>query len=324
VGRADAAAGLSALLAAAELPYRRRWTPLGSTPRRGHDLNLMAVGRVIAAHLVNTDRLDEVREAAWPRVRKDWLQRCLNPSRPEQKHPLNRDFLVLVCDAFELAPRHRAQLNTLYDAPPGVLLLPRPADVVDGPVDSEPWAQNWPPPHGYHALSLLEEHVIGEDCRPRLHRTTLELVADIDDLHHVMYTFDPATDVVEIEEGGQALGQMREIGAGLWGREILFDPPLARGERRRVVYTCHFHHATHPLPIFRRGGSSRPKTPIEIRVRFDPECLPASVTHCVWLGSDSSPIVEAPAELDDEHAVAVRLTLVEPGLLVGLRWTWPD
>lgn len=322
MGRVDAARELGALLSAPELPYRARWIPHGRAPRRGHTLNRAAVGRVVAAYLVNAHLLDEVLEPEWPRTHKDWLQRCLGTARPEAEHPLDWESLSLFCDAFDLAPRHRAHLTAMWEAPPGGLVLTRPAALLDAPEDADP--PTWPAPSGYHSIGVLEEHVLGADRRPRLHRTTMRLVADVEGLSFVTYMFDADSVVVELQQGGSALGPIYQAGDGLWAQDVFFDRPMAVGEERQVVYTCHYRYLDDPRPEYRRTGSSHPDTPIRIRLSFDPSCPPASVRRCLWATRHSPPIAETLTELDDSHSVGVNVTLVRSGALVGFRWTWPD
>ncbi|CAN5724818.1 hypothetical protein BH18ACT7_BH18ACT7_04680 [soil metagenome] len=324
MGRVDAAAGLTILLAANELPYRARWLPLGSAPRRGHPLNVTSVGRVIAAHLVNIDRLDETAELRWPRRHKDWLQRCLNTSREEQEHPLDRDSLSLFCEAFDMSPRHGAQLASLWAAAPGALRLDLPEKVLERSEPTLVWPGRRPPPYRYHTIIAREEHVLGPDRRPQLHRTSLTVQADIDSLDRVNYLFDHRQVVVEVADGASATGPIRRMGDGLWSQDIVFDRPLGRNEQRELNYTTYFHHSHQPPPEFRRFGSSNPDARIEVRVAFDADCLPETVRRCVWTGPEGPSLAEAVAFLDDENRSVWQVTKVQPGALIGFRWTWPD
>lgn len=323
MGRVEAARELITLLAATDLPYRDRWTVHG-TARRGHSLNLAAIGRVVAGHLVNTDRLDDVLEASWPRRHKDWLQRCLTAGQIERTHRLDLDSLRLFCDAFEMLPRHRAQLAALWEADTEALLLPLIDGRRAGPGPPPGWPGRRPPPRGYHSVRVQEEHVLGPEGRPRLHRTAMTLMADVDDLRTVTYMFDTVSVAMEVESGGRTVGPLRQIEAGLWGQDIALDSPLRRGEHREVRYTTFFHHRHAPAPEFRRPGGSNPDTRIDVRVRFDPRCLPRQLVRCLWSSLDGPPLAEGAAALDEDHTSNWTVVRVQPGVLVGYRWAWPD
>lgn len=325
MGRAEAAAELSVLLASYDLPYRTRWIPHGSAPRRGQSVNRTAVGRVVAAYLVGVGRLDDVLERDWPRRHKDWLHRCLAASWPEQTHPLDRDSLNLFCDAFGLTPVHRSQLQAQWETRPGTLVLTRPVALPGADAEYPgPPLDGWPAPEGYHSTAVQEIHTLGPDGRPWRHRTAMDLVVDEDGLDHVTYVFAGDDVLVEVEQGGQALGRIHQVGPGLWAQDLLFDRPLAAGDHFRVRYACHYGPGGTPPRRYRRGGSSHPETPMDIRVEFDPARLPASVRHCVWPHVDAAPLTEALVGLDADHAVHLSISLVRPGALVGLRWCWTE
>lgn len=319
MGRAEAAGLLCVILADPALPYRARWASLGAAPRRGHLLNRTAVGRVVAGHLVDTHAVDEVAERDWPRDHKDWLQRCLNPQRPEREHPLDVRALTLFCDAFTITPTHRAQLWAIWDSPAGALILSRPLHLTDfeapGPIPL--------PPVGCHCVAVLEEHDLGPDQRPCHHRSTLLIAADVDNLDLVTYTWGRGALVGEIEQGGRSVGPVREIQTGLWGQDIFLERALDAGERLQIVSATQLHHDRAPRPEYRRAAPSRPGTPLEIRIRFDPGGLPVTVSRCVWANGHPAPIMEAPAEVDDTHTVGLRVTYLQPGATIGFRWTWP-
>ena len=324
MGRAEAASVLCAVLGSHDLPYRERWKDLGVAPRRSQLLNRSAIGRVLAAHLVNVGQLEEVVEADWPRTHKDWLHRCLNPDRAERSHPLDRDALTLFCDAFEFAARHRAHLREQWESPPGTL-LPEPGGALGPRLNPEQLSNGAGPPQGYHCLSVLEERFVGPQRLPRLHRSTMLMQADTDGVQHVTYVLDVATDgvTVEVENGGGSTGPVYRLEPGFWAQDIRFDRPLRRGERRRLVCTSTPRPGTPDPTEFRRRGCSHPDTPIEIVIRFDPDCLPTGIVRCLWPGHAAAAIAEAPSELSAGHLARFVVSYVQPGALVGLRWTWP-
>ncbi len=313
MGRRDAAAALGRLLADPDLPYRARWVPLGTTPRRGRQLNRAAVGRVVAAHLVDVRLLDDVEEQVWPRTKKDWLDRCLDSSKPEADLTLDREALELICDAFGVTAEHRTQLVALVESPPG-------ADSADH--TGQPGVDS--PPREYHSVWVLEDHYIGADRRPSLHHTTQTVQADIDDLRHITLRFDADCVAVTVEQGGRATGDITRISDNLWGQPIILDRPARRGEQRDLAYTTYFDYTDDPPPEFRRSGGSDPHAYVEIRVHFDAGCLPTEVCHCVWPALDAQPLTEAVTLLDDEHSATMIFNVLQPGGLVGFRWTWPD
>lgn len=322
MGRVDAAAELGVLLAALELPYRARWVRHGHAPRRGLTLNRTAVGRVLAAYLVNVGRLDEVMELAWPRQRKDWLHRCLSTTRPEREHPLDWEALSLFCDAFDMADPHRARLIASWEASPASLLLAPPLDGADRRPGSWP---GWrPPPEGYHCVRVWEEHVLGPQGWPRRHRSRMNVVADVEGLQHVLYTVDSSAVVEEVSSGGTPVGPIRQVDDGLWGQVIAFDRPLRLGEQRELSTTTYFHHTRPPTPEFRRSGCTVPDTHIDVRVVFDPTRQPAELRRCVWTSIDGPALTEQVAELDAEHSSVFTVTRVHPGAFVGYRWSWRD
>lgn len=322
MGRVDAAEELGLLLAALELPYRARWAHLGSAPRRSHSLNRTAVGRVVAAHLVDTDRLDEALEPDWPRAHKDWLNRCLSTTRREGVHPLDWEALTLFCDAFDLAAPHQARLIALWEAPPGSLLLAPPPGGTGR--RSASWPGWRPPPKGYHCVRVWEEHVLGPQGWPRLHRSTMTVMADVDGLQDVLYTVDASSVVEEVGSGGTPVGPIRQIEECLWGQVIAFDRPLRLGEQRELSTTTYFNHSRLPPPEFRRSGCVDPGAHIDVRVVFDPSRLPAVLRRCVWTSVDGPALTEHVADMDGKHSSVFTVTRVHPGALVGFRWVWPD
>ncbi len=317
MGRRDAALALGLLLADPELPYRGMWASLGTSPRRGRQLNRASVGRIIAAHLVDTHHLDDIEEKAWPRAKKDWLNRCLDGARPEDANALNREALGLFCDAFAMSACHRTQLLALWESSSGARTLGRPA-----PATRERTAEL--PAREYHSVWVLEEHFVGADRRPLLHRTTQTVEADVDDLRRIIHKFDADCVAVDVERGGRASGDIMLITEGLWGQPIVLDEPAARGEHRDLVYTTYFHHTEEPPPEFRRSGGSDPHADTEIRVHFHPDSVPAEVCHCVWPALDERPLTEAVVELDDTRSAAEVFNILQPGSLVGFRWSWPE
>lgn len=322
MGRVDAARELGALLSALELPYRSRWIPHGRAPRRGQTLNRTAVGRVVAAYLVNTSRLEEVLEPDWPRRHKDWLHRCLDTTRPEVEHALDWDSLTLFCDAFDLAAPHRARLTSLWEAAADSLLLAPPPG---GPGRRSACWPGWrPPARGYHCVRVWEEHVLGPLGWPQLHRSRMTVMADVHGLRDVLYTVDASSVVEAVHSSGTPVGPIRQIAEGLWGQVIAFDRPLRLGEQRELSTTTYFHHSRPPQPEFRRTGCVDPNAHIDVRVIFDPGRLPAALRRCVWTSLDGPALTEQVADLDDELSSAFTVTRVHPGAHVGFRWTWPD
>jgi len=316
MGRRDAAAALCRLLADPDLPYRARWAPLGTTPRRGHPLNRAAVGRVVAAHLVDVQQLDDIEEQGWPRTKKDWLDRSLDSSKYEDEMTLDRESLELICEAFAVTAGHRGQLVALLESPPeGRAADPRDQFAQPG-VDA--------PPPEYHSVWVLEDHYVGADRRPSLHRTTQTVQADIDDLRQIMLRFDADCVAVTVEHGGLASDEITKISDCIWGQSIILDQPAQRGEQRDLAYTAYFHYTEDPPPEFRRSGGSDPHAYVEIRVHFDPSCLPTEVCHCVWPSLDAPPLTEAVTRLDAEHSASMIFNVLKPGGLVGFQWTWPD
>ena len=72
------------------------------------------------------------------------------------------------------------------------------------------------------------------------------------------------------------------------------------------------------------SGGSDPHAHTEIRVHFHPDSVPAEVCHCVWPALDESPLTEAVVELDDTRSAAEVFNILQPGSLVGFRWSWPE
>ncbi len=229
-----------------------------------------------------------------------------------------------ICDAFGMTARHRAQLVALWESSPGGLALAHPDVLGEQSRRGNVQPDVARPARDYHSVWVLEDHHIGADRRPREHRTTQTLAADVDELRHITLRIDADCVAVDVEQGGRASGGITRITEGLWGQRIVLDRPAARGEHRNLVYTTYFRYAEDPPPEFRRSGGSDPHAHIEIRVQFHPDCLPTEICHCVWPTLDRPPLTEAVLQLDEAHSAAMVFNILQPGGLVGFRWTWPD
>lgn len=278
---------------------------------------------MVAAHLVNTHKLEDIEEKGWPRRKKDWLDRCLDSSKPDIANALDHDSLRLICDAFAMTARHRSQLDALWESTPDARAPVQPAGATEPGLTKRAAEVEQTAARGYHSIWVVEDHHVGPDRRPRLHRTTRTVVSEVDDLRSITHAFDANGVAVEVELGGRADGPIRRICDGLWDQPIVLDRPAARGEHRDLVYATYFQHREDPAPEIRRSGSSDPHAHIEIRVHFDTECLPATISICVWKGLEAVPQTEVMTELDDEHSATEVFNAVQPGGLVGFCWTWP-
>jgi hypothetical protein len=214
-------------------------------------------------------------------------------------------------EAFDLGPRHAQRLHSLLAGSDTVR-------VIAGEALEELRRQS--PPGRYDTLAVHELHTLGPDGLPAEHQTIQVVKSTVDGLHTYPYRFDTDELVVEVVRGGR-VGDMYKVTNTLYGVDIVFDHPLAAGEKTLMHYRTTFFYRTPPPTEFRRGVMGTMKD-VTLWVQFHPDKVPAQVWLGRWDRLDHANVIEQQlVELDGEYSVQVRYDKVEDAI-VGFHWVW--
>jgi hypothetical protein len=215
---------------------------------------------------------------------------------------------------------------------------PRPPSRLDGLASR--WARlehlvtSGSGPHQVLPVSLTKDHRLGASRRPLCTRVTLEVRAAHDGVDR--YWFLDATDarldptVVDVTgcRAGERVAEPRgpvpvPPDLRLTALELLFDRPLARGERHSFSFLVQYdteQALPRTLPLFRHI-EVQPCEWIDLTVSFDRRSVPDEVRQCRWrqrdLAETWSRSKTRPGCLDYQLVV----TDPAPGGY-GWRWRW--
>jgi hypothetical protein len=282
-GAESAAAYLRQLLAEPGR-YRDRWEQRARRIQPGK-IDSGAVARVLAAHSASENRAGEHGSALQLRraVAKGISGQLLSPRLLRQ-----------LTQAFDLSEQDANRLWRLYSQD-----------------DERPW----------RTLALQEYHQLGPDGIPVKHQTRHVLVAVRDGVDRYPYRFDTDQLSVSMVRGG-TVSEPYPTGEGLFAVDILFSPPLKRGEPIGFEYDVDFHYRTPPPPEFRRGVRNRLES-LSISVRFHPARLPRAIWWATWSGyQPGSQVVDrSRVQLDEECCAFTQVRDIEAAT-VGYHWEW--
>ena len=117
------------------------------------------------------------------------------------------------------------------------------------------------------------------------------------------YRFDTSAVSVEVIHGGTA-SSLRAEQPGLHAVDIVLTRPLRSGGTASFEYVTRFAYPYVPAPQFRRAAFS-PVDNLDIRVRFSPEALPASIQWCVWKDLGDATVLEETRRVPGGDAVEI-------------------
>jgi hypothetical protein len=177
--------------------------------------------------------------------------------------------------------------------------------------DDRPW----------RTLALQEHHYLGADGIPVKHQTRHVLLAARDGVDRYPYRFDTDQLSVSMVRGG-TVTEPYPTGDGLFAVDILFSPPLRRGEPIGFEYDVAFHYRTPPPAEFRRAVSGWLES-LSVSVQFHPARLPRAIWWASWSGyQPGSQIVDRTrVQLDEEYCVFTQVKDIE-GAIIGYYWEW--
>jgi hypothetical protein len=144
-------------------------------------------------------------------------------------------------------------------------------------------------------VSLTKDHRLGASRRPLCTRITLEVRAVHDgvDRYWFVHATDVRLDPTVVDTTGCQSGERVPEPPGpppvpaelrLTALELVFDRPLARGERHSFSFLIQYdtdHALPRTLPLFRHVAV-QPCERIDLRVSFDRRSVPEEVRQCRW------------------------------------------
>lgn len=286
--------------------YRRLWMA-HAVRSSGGSPNIGAVSRVLVEyHWANPHLVD------WdpPGSHRGYKDRVARALAAEALSPQTID---LFANAFRMGASERDMLLLLLD---------------EG--DQEP-VRDWHPPgfpsstqdRKYRTVSLQELHEVGPDRVPVAHRTIHTIEALESGVGHHLYCFDTPEVTVRAVNGATAGPVARMEGSDYWCCRLSFHQPLSEGQIRFFEYATDFEYQEVPAPEFRRG-SMFPLQMLSIRVQFHHLQLPEEIRWAHWDDMSGAPRSSRPVGLDEDHAACEVMTDVQPGLILGFTWAWPD
>lgn len=280
---------------------RLAWTRHATDPRPG-EIDYRAAARVLAQH------------AAAPATAGDLADPLDTIRRALDGVALDEPILDALIAAFAIGSRHAARLRNLLRGSDAVLVI----------TDAALPAARLPReigPDRHDLVCAHDLHTLGPDGSPAEHQTIQVIRSTVDGLDRMPYRFDTDELVVDVVRGGKLDERLYRVADQLYGVDILFDQPLARGETTLMHLRTTFRYKTPPPPEFRRGVLNGPND-LTMWVNFHPERVPARVWSARWDRLDHESIVhEELIELDGEYSVHARFGGIAQAI-VGFHWEW--
>jgi hypothetical protein len=297
--------------------FRRTWEQYAERSRPGH-INQLAVAEVLARHLWNYPRRPGDAEVL-PRQLKDTASRALSGKL------LSKSALRLFIEAFALPGFEQDQLWKLWEGSSRTRVLSGPRS-FRGQAREELETAIGPAVH--RTLSVHDHHYVGPDGLAIRTRTLQVVEAITDDVQRIPYIYDTSALSIDLIQGCTGLGsQFREVTSGVFATDLLLARTLGYGETATLEYVTTFSYQKVPhdelvgeLAEYRRAVRRRMEN-VDIRVEFDPECLPAVVWWARWNGIDGGIIEQEPVDLDAQQSAHRFLRFIE-NTVVGFHWEW--
>lgn len=283
--------------------YRFRW--LQYDQRHRGPLNQAAVAQVLAQYLWDAG-IEEEHDRGLPRRLKDRVSRAL------AGHRLPPSLLRTFVEAFAMTD---ADAQHLWD-----LLLDSTGFPVLVVRERLPPIELPEPARTYQTLALHEFHAVGEDRRPRTHRT-IQVIRATGRMTTYRYRFDTSSAVVQVLRGGRASAVHATTAPGVYAVDITLTDPLDTGQTASLEYQTTFAYHAVPEPAFRRVCLRRAEN-VELHVSFAPSQLPRQVRWCVWAGVTPDSLIHTePVAVSTEGTVHRYLPALE-GAGAGFTWDW--
>jgi hypothetical protein len=310
--RHDAAEYLRELLLRPGRP-RRSWEQYAERVRPGH-VNQLAVAEVLARHLWQHPKRAGDGDLL-PRQLKDTAARALSGRL------LSRGTLELFIDAFSLPEGEQDQLWRLWEGSPRVRMLT--GNRAIGPATADRVAALLGPP-GHQTVSMHDHAFVRADGRIGGVRTIQVLEALRDGLDSIPYIFDSSALTLRVGHGCEPpAGPGHQIKDGPYVLRLPLARTLSAGETLSLEYATTFHYpgaATADQEHYRwRRAFMRRVDNIDVRVEFDPDCVPSAIWWAVWDGVEGDVIEQHQVRPDSQNSVHHYLRLVEKSV-VGFYW----
>jgi len=294
---------------------RRNWEQYAERTRPGQ-VNQLAVAEVLARHLWQHPRRDRDGDLL-PRQLKDTAARALSGRL------LSRGTLELFMDAFALPDAEQDQLWRLWEGSPRVRMLT--GDRAIGP-DAADRVAALLGPAGHQTLSLHDHAVVRADGQIGGVRTIQVLEAIRDGLDSIPYIYDTSALTLRVGHGCEPpAGPGLQVEDGPYVLRLPLARTLSAGETLSLEYATTFHYSGEATPeqhqyrraVMRRVGN------MDLRVEFDPECVPSAIWWAVWDGVEGGIIEQHREQPDSQNSVHRYLSLVEK-TVVGFYWEGLD
>jgi hypothetical protein len=290
---------------------RRTWEQYAERTRHGQ-VNQLAVAEVLARHLWRHPRRAGDGDLL-PRQLKDTIARALSGRL------LSRGTLELFLDAFALPDAEQDQVWRLWEGSPRVRMLTGTRAVRADTAD-EVAALLGPP--GHQTVSLHDHAFVRADGRVGGVRTIQVIEALRDGLDSIPYIYDTSALTLQVGHGCEApVGPGSQVKNGPYVLRIPLAKILSAGETLSLEYSTTFHYRgemTADQRQYRRAVMRRVDN-IDLRVEFDPECVPPAIWWAVWDGMDGGITEQYRVQPDSQSSVHRYLHLVEK-TVAGFYW----
>jgi len=290
---------------------RRTWEQYAERTRQGQ-VNQLAVAEVLARHLWQHPRRYKDGDLL-PRQLKDTAARALSGRL------LSRATLELFINAFALPDAEQDQLWRLWEGSPRVRMLTGTRAIRPDTADKV--AALLGPP-GHQTVSLHDHVSVRADGRVGGVRTIQVIEALRDGLDSIPYIYDTSALTLRVGHGCEApAGPGSQVKDGPYVLRIPLARTLSEGETLSLEYATTFHfrgEVTAEQRQYRRAVMRRVDN-IDLRVEFDPECVPPAIWWAVWDGLDGGIIEQHRVQPDSQNSVHRYLRLVQK-TVAGFYW----
>ena len=292
---------------------RRSWEQYAERVRPGQ-VNQLAVAEVLARHLWQHPKRDGDGDLL-PRQLKDTAARALSGRL------LSRGTLELFIDAFALPEAEQDQLWRLWEGSPRVRMLTGSRAI--GPDAADRVAALLGPP-GHQTVSMHDHAFVRADGRIGGVRTIQVLEALRDGVDSIPYIYDTSALTLRVGHGCEPpAGPGHQVEDGPYVLRLPLARTLSAGETLSLEYSTTFHYpgaATAEQEHYRyRRAFMRRVDNIDLRVEFDPDCVPSAIWWAVWDGVEGDVIEQHQVQPDSQNSVHHYLRLVEKSV-VGFHW----
>jgi hypothetical protein len=291
-------------------PYRALWQCHVARPRDGV-INQLAIAEVIASHLTSGSAGEP---PVMPYQLRDLVSGALSGAQ------LSAETLEWFVESFRFAAHEAGQLRRLLAGSSRIRVLSG-TRAVPLTVDLDAAIG----PRRHQTLSLHDHIWVGPDTRVDRSRTLQVIEATAPAVDRIPFVCDATVHTLEVGHGCKEItGQLQWVGDEFFATEIVLSRTLDIGETLPLEYWLSYRWpsgAEEKSAREYRCAVMRQLQNLDVRVEFDPGCLPEQVWWAHWDGSDGRVIEREQVTLDSQHAVHRYLRSLEK-TVAGFYWEW--